>query len=192
MYLKIDITIPRNFMTGLPVSGLCWFLDSNFWMKKSMTTHNPHFLRWRNFLRILFAIRHTSVLDLGCARSIGLRKIWERFLVWVYNDRIVSLRQILGVLRILRNRKLYEKLRHALSNNTIMWCNHFLFSLETVRKKWVWLLNRILKETINITCLTFACFLSPAEYFTRGHIALNMKNLTYQPTTKSSDRSCRP
>ena len=43
-----------------------------------------------------------------------------------------------------------------------------------------------------ITNPTFRLFSSPAEYSTMEHLVLDLTNLTYQPTTKSSDRSCQP
>ena len=40
-----------------------------------------------------------------------------------------------------------------------------------------------------ITCPAFGVFSSPAECSTMGHIVLDLTSLTYQPTTKSSNRS---
>ena len=40
-----------------------------------------------------------------------------------------------------------------------------------------------------ITCPALGLFSSPAEYSTMGHIVLDLTSLTYQPTTKPSDRS---
>ena len=42
-----------------------------------------------------------------------------------------------------------------------------------------------------ITCPAFGLFSSPAEY-SNGHITLDLTSLTYQPTTKASDRSGHP
>ena len=43
-----------------------------------------------------------------------------------------------------------------------------------------------------ITCPAFGLLSSPAEYSTMGHIVLDLTSLTYQPTTKSSDRPGNP
>ena len=43
-----------------------------------------------------------------------------------------------------------------------------------------------------ITCPAFGLFSSPAEYSTMGHIVLDLTNLAYQPTTKSSEQPGHP
>ena len=43
-----------------------------------------------------------------------------------------------------------------------------------------------------ITCPAFGLFSSPADYSTMGHIVLGLTSLTYQPTSKSSNRSDHP
>ena len=43
-----------------------------------------------------------------------------------------------------------------------------------------------------ISCPAFGLFSSPAEYSTMGHTVLDLTSLTYQLTTKSSDRSGHP
>ena len=43
-----------------------------------------------------------------------------------------------------------------------------------------------------ITCRAFGLYSSPAEYSTMGHVVLDLTKLTYQPTTKSSNRSVCP
>ena len=43
-----------------------------------------------------------------------------------------------------------------------------------------------------ITCPAFGLFSFPAENSTMGYIVLDLKSLTYQPMTKSSDRSGHP
>ena len=40
-----------------------------------------------------------------------------------------------------------------------------------------------------ITCPAFGLFSSPAEHSTMGHIVLDLTSLTYQFTTRSSDRA---
>ena len=43
-----------------------------------------------------------------------------------------------------------------------------------------------------ITCLAFGLYSSPTEYSTMGHIVLDLANLAYQPTTKSSEQPGHP
>ena len=47
-------------------------------------------------------------------------------------------------------------------------------------------------EREKITCPAFGLFSSPAEYSTMGLFVLDLTSLTYQPTTKSSNRSGHP
>ena len=43
-----------------------------------------------------------------------------------------------------------------------------------------------------LKCPPFGLYSSPAEYSTMGHLVLDLTSLTYQPTTKSSDRPGNP
>ena len=43
-----------------------------------------------------------------------------------------------------------------------------------------------------ITCPAFGLFCSQTEYSTMGHIVLDLTSLTYQPQTRSSNRSGYP
>ena len=62
-----------------------------------------------------------------------------------------------------------------------------LFSLPQMRN--VGMTFELRPQGDKITCPAFGVFSSPAEYSTMGHIVLDLTSLTYQPTTKSSNRS---
>ena len=65
-----------------------------------------------------------------------------------------------------------------------------LFSLPQMRNLGMTL--ELDPEGGKTTCPVLGLFSSPAEYSTMGHIVLDLTSLTYQPTTKLSDRPIHP
>ena len=143
-----------------------------------------------------------AVLDLDCTRSIGSRSAVKRFQkhAWYYGITTEFCRCIKSLV-----------FAHSEAEACLESCSiHFPTTparsttvdvLETggVPILFSLLQMRHLGTTIEldpqghkISCPAFGLFSSPAEYATLGYIVLDLRSLTYQPSTKSSNRSCYP
>ena len=168
-----------------------WTPDAGWFCTKSYTA-------WMEVPSLNLAYHPTHVLlDLGCTRSIGSRSAIETFQKHSWykgNDRILPLQQILCA----RKFSLESGINHF---PTTPPCSTMVDVLETDDVPILFSLSQMrnLGTTIEldpqgdkIICPAFGLSSSPAEYSTMGHIVLDLTSLTYQPTTKSSNRSGHP
>ena len=142
------------------------------------------------------------VLDLICSRLIGSRSAVERFQKhsWYYGITTEFCRCNKSF--VFANSETETCLESCINHcPTTPPCSTMVDVLEAGDAPILFSLLRMrnLGMTIEldpqgdkITCPAFGLFSSPAEYSTMGHIVLDLTSLTYQPTTKSSDRSDHP
>ena len=134
------------------------------------------------------------VLDLGCTRSIGSRAAIERFQKhsWYYgittelcrcNKSIVFANSVTetcvgsGIIHFPTTPPCSAVVDVVETSDVPI-----LFSLPQMRSFGMTI--EMDPQGDKITCPAFGLYSSPAEYSTKGHIVVDLTNLTYQLTTK--------